>query len=231
MRSRIFLFCTLILVTLFFACQKKSESIHSNEMIINQSREKISLRSSSDSLAERLMTDFNLALLSSAQIGNTQFPSFSDYQSAANYINLMKQRLNQNINASTSVSGGSIELMRGSTNDYLLPPADCSAPGTYYSSLAGSGGFFSNFNVYFNTGANGVSSASVYVSGTPLMWSWTQAATSFSGNGYSGCVGGYITNGISIGNVTIGWNQEYHFNFIFNGSTCTLSYSQGSGPC
>jgi len=239
MRSKIFFILSIVLMTFSFACQKKSDSTYTNEgnkeksdkleSKVNPSG--LSLKSSTDSLAERLMNDFGLVVLSTEQMGNTQFPSFSDYQSASDHITLMRQRLNQSISGSTTMSSGpSIESMRTSQKDYLLPP-DCSSAGTYHSSLGGSGGFFSNFNVYFNNSASGVSSASVYTSGTPIGWSWSQVATSFSGSSYSGCVGGYITNGLQIGNITIGWQQAYHFNFSFNGSTCSLSYSQGSGPC
>ena len=234
MKSKIILTCKLMVLTLFFACQKKYENMYSNEMPVTQSGNGVLLRSSSstDSLAERLMADFGLIILSSEQMGNTQFPSFSDYQSAADYINLMKQRLNQNVNATSSISSGpSIERMGSSKSNPLLLPADCSAAGTYHANLAGSGGFFSSFNVYFNNSSSGVTSASVYTTGTPIGWSWSQVATSFSGSGYSGCVGGYITHGLTIGNLTIGWQQAYHFNFTFNGTTCTLSFSQGSGHC
>jgi hypothetical protein len=239
MRSKFFFILSIALMTFSFSCQKKSDSTYTNEINKEKSdklESKVNpsglLKSATDSLAERLMNDFGLVVLSSGQIGNIQFPGFSDYQSASNHITLMRQRLNQSISGSATMSSGpSIESMRTSQSEHLLPPGDCSSAGTYHSSLAGSGGFFSNFNVYFNTSSSGVSSASVYATGTPIGWSWSQQATSFSGSSYSGCVGGYITNGIQIGNITIGWQQAYHFNFNFSGSSCTLSYSQGSGPC
>jgi len=183
-----------------------------------------SSRTTEEGIMDELIQNYGLHVLSTQEMATTQFPQFTSYEEAASYIDQRLADLNQQVNDDAGIDHGPMPVK------YWDPPpgGPCSPAGFYHATLPGSGGFFSHFSVYFNTSGSGVSSASIYVSGTPIGWSWSQVAQGF--NGYCGCVGGTITNGLQIGNITIGWQQNYHFSMCF-GTNCILTFSQGGGSC
>jgi hypothetical protein len=88
---------------------------------------------------------------------------------------------------------------------------------------------FSSFNAIMGVSGGNVGSADFVVTGVPIGWGWSEGGSSI--NGSAGCTWGTITWGLSIGNLTIGFIQAYHFSWSLNVNTCTLTWSQGSGFC
>jgi hypothetical protein len=190
-----------------------------------------------DTLAQQLMNEYSLVVLTTQQVSNIQPPTFNNYEDANLYIqNMLSQLQNWPYSriAEVNEAGGGIELSTNSNkinkkNTANLVPIDCYTPGTRWASIPGSGGLLSTFNFYFSTSSTGIIGTDFYTTGTNIGWSWNQI-NSFN-SGFSGCTAGTITWGLQIGNFVIGVEREYHWNYSFNQANCTMNINFGSGPC
>lgn len=244
-KKSIFLIAFIICSTL--GCIKKNTELSSPEennstLNIKVNEVQTVMAAPDSSIESRLINNYGLVYLNSSQVGNLQFPSFSNYEEASAYIEsflsqtqnwqspIPQQIKNYNYSVESSLSDKKEKKIKKKEDNssYLLLP-DCTSSGSRYGSISGSGGILSSFNFYLSNNSSGITDINFYVTGVPLLWGWNQTQSFL--NGFNGCTAGTITWGVTIGNTPIGLVSEYHWKYTLDASNCILYLRWGSGPC
>ena len=219
----------LIMIT---GCKKSANTVvANNNSVVGQHEKTTEEGKVVDDLARQLMIQYGMVELTPEQVGLTEFPTFSDFDSASAYVKKVQQAILESYSGSATTQTSMFPPTVESKFADPVPPGGCRSPATYFANLAGSGGLFSTFRTAFTFNGTGITGASVYVTGMPIGWTWRQVGTTFTGNSTSGCVYGTITYGIKAGNLTLGITHQYHFSFNYNPVGCLLYYRQGDGSC
>lgn len=187
-------------------------------------------KTSDSSIANQLIADYSaydMQYLDSNQIaGIHSMRSFYFYDSAKNYIDSF---INVLSTPASSANDLSKNVMK-SNNPYVQAP-DCAHGGLFHAVFGSSApaGLLSHFEAYITTTSSGISNMSIYSVGTPIGWSWNQMVQTNSG--YSGCTAGTVVFGITIGNIVLGFTENFHFNYYMDAQNCLIYPTEGLGPC
>ena len=225
------LYTLLFSFTMIVGCKKSTNAIISEDERAAKQHDQKDDGKVIDELSRQLMIQYGLVELTPEQVGQTEFPTFSDFESASAFVKRAQLALQQEYGGTSATAPGTFSTPAASKFADPPPPGGCRSPAVYFADLPRSGGFFSTFRTAFTFNGVGITGASVYVTGMPIGWTWNQLGTTFTGNSTSGCVFGTITYGIRTGSLTLGLIQPYHFNFNFNPVGCMLYFWQSSGGC
>ncbi len=222
----------LFAFTCITGCKKASDAVVSADGSSVGQKEKIKDEGRViDDLSRQLMNKYGMVELTQEQIGQTEFPTFSDIESASAFIDQAQRELQQSYGGSASTQSGSYPPVM--VSKFADPPfqGGCRSPATYFANMPGSGGLFSSFRAALIFNGAGIAGGSIYVTGVPIGWTWNQIGTTFNGSSTRGCVYGTITYGIKTNSLTLALIVPYHFNLNFSPDGCMLYYSQGNGGC